>query len=56
MLSDSNIVKGFYDHTERKGKGFRDCLYLAQAHAREMQDDGRIVIETDKINEKIGVI
>lgn len=52
VLSKSDMVKLFYDHTERKGEAFTDCLELAQKHAREMQDDGRIVIETDQTNEK----
>ena len=54
VLSKSDMVKLFYDHTARKGETFTDCLELAQKHAREMQDDGRIVIETDQTNEKTG--
>ena len=40
VLSDSDMVKLFYDHTERKGETFRDCLKLARKHALEMQDPG----------------
>ena len=54
VLSDSDMVKLFYDHTARKREAFRKCLELARKHAMEMQDDGRIVIETDQINEKTG--
>ena len=55
VLSDSDMVKLFYDHTERKGEDFRNCLRHARRHALEMQDDGRIVVETDQINEKNGL-
>ena len=55
VLSDSDMVKLFYDHTERKGETFRDCLKLARKHALEMQDDGRIVVETNQVNEKTGI-
>ena len=54
ILSDSDMVKLFYDHTERNGKVFRDCLRLARSHAEGMQDDGRIVVEADRTNEKTG--
>ena len=52
VLSDSDMVKLFYDHNERKGEAFRKCLELARKHALEMQDDGRIVVEEDQQNEK----
>ena len=54
ILSDSDMVKLFYDHTERKGKVFRDCLRLARSHAEGIQDDGRIVVEADQTNENTG--
>ena len=52
VLSDSDMVKLFYDHTERKGTAFSSCLELSKKHALEMQDDGRIVVEEDQENEK----
>ena len=54
VLSDSDMVKLFYDHTERKGKTFRDCLQLARKHALEMQDGSRIVVEQDQTDSKTG--
>ena len=55
VLSDSDMVKLFYDHTERKGTNFTSCLQLARKHALEMQDDGRVVVETNQVNEKTGI-
>ena len=49
------MVKLFFDHTERKGEAFRFALKESRRHALEMQDDGRVVVETDQINEKTGV-
>lgn len=54
VLSDSDMVKLFYDHTERKGSVFRECLRDARQKARQMQDEGRIVIEEDQIDTKTG--
>lgn len=54
VLSDSDMVKLFYDHTERKGSVFRECLRDARQKARQMQDEGRIVIEEDQIHTKTG--
>ncbi len=55
VLSDSDLVKLFFDHTERKDSAFRECLRLARQYALEMQNDGRVVVETDQVNEKTGV-
>ena len=54
VLSHSDMVKLFYDHTERKGSVFRECLRDARQKARQMQDEGRIVIEEDQIDTKTG--
>ena len=54
ILSDSDMVKLFYDHTERKGSVFRESLRDAKQKARQMQDEGRIVIEEDQIHTKTG--
>ena len=54
VLSKGDMVKLFYDHTERKGTDFTSCLDLAKRHAGEMQKDGRIVVETNQTNEKTG--
>ena len=54
VLSDGDMVKLFYDHTERKGEAFRNCLKLARQYALNMQDDGRVVVEQDQTNEKTG--
>ena len=54
VLSKSDMVKLFYDHTERTGSAFTTCLNTAKRHAEEMQDNSRIVIETDQTNEKTG--
>ena len=55
VLSDTDMVKLFYDHTERKGTDFTSCLQLSRKHAREMQNDGRVVLEVDQINKKTGI-
>lgn len=55
VLSDSDMVKLFFDHTERKGETFRKSLEMARKHAWEMQDDGRIDVVTNQIDEKTGV-
>ena len=52
VLSDSDMVKLFYDHTERKSEAFRFALMDARKNALEMQDDSRIVVEEDQENEK----
>ena len=54
ILSDSDMVKLFYDHTETKGSVFRERLRDAKQKARQMQDEGRIVIEEDQIHTKTG--
>ena len=55
ILSDSDMVNLFYDHSERKGTDFTSCLQLARKHGLEMQDDGRVVVETNQVNEKTGI-
>ena len=55
VLSDSDMVKLFYDHTERRGTAFTSCLELSKKHAEGMQDDGAIVVEQDQENEKTGI-
>ena len=55
ILSDSDMVKLFYDHTERKGESFRKALLDARRHAVEMQDNGRVVAEQDQVDPKTGV-
>ena len=55
VLSDTDMVKLFYDHTERKGQDFRNCLRNARKYAQEMQADGRIIVEVDQVNEKTGI-
>ena len=55
ILSDADMVKLFYDHTERKGSLFRECLRIAKQHAHDIQENGRIVIETDQTDQKTGV-
>ena len=52
VLSNSDMVKLFYDHKERKGTDFTSCLELAEKHAEEMQEDGTIVLEPNQVNEK----
>ena len=48
ILLDSDMVKLFYDHTERKGGVFRECLRSARKHAEEIEKDGWIVIWRDQ--------
>ena len=55
VLSDSDMVKLFYDHKERRGVAFRSALKEACKHAEEMHEDGTIELECDQINEKTGV-
>ena len=54
VLSRSDMVKLFYDHTQRTENAFRKDLSEAIRFAREMQDEGRIVIEDDQIHTKTG--
>lgn len=54
VLSDADMVKLFYDHTERRGDAFRNALKDARKNALEMQKDGRVVVETNQINDKTG--
>ena len=55
VLSDSDMVKLFYDHRERRDVAFRSALKEAYKHAKQMHKDGTIVIECDQVNEKTGV-
>ena len=55
ILSDSDMVKLFYDHTERKDETFRKALLEARRHALEMEAEGRIVVKTDQIDKKTGI-
>ena len=55
VLSDSDMVKLFYDHKERKGTILSSCLQVAKEKAKEMHEDGTIELESDQINEKTGV-
>ena len=55
VLNDADMVKLFFDHTERKGQAFRDCLKLARQHAEAMQKDGHIVVKKNQVNAKTGV-
>ena len=55
VLSNSDMVKLFYDHSERKGTIFTSCLELAKEHARKMHEDGTVVFEEDQVNEKTKV-
>ena len=52
VLSDTDMVKLFFDHKERSGSTFRECLRLARKHAEGMQKDGHIVIEKNQQNPK----
>ena len=54
VLSRSDMVKLFYDHTQRTENAFRKDLSEAIRFAREMQDEGRIIIEEDQIHTKTG--
>ena len=47
-LFDSDMVKLFYDHTERKGGVFRECLRSARKNALQIEEDGWIVIWKDQ--------
>ena len=55
VLSDRDMVRLFFDHKEREGSVFRDCLSLSRKHAEEMQKDGRIVVEQNQQNAKTDV-
>ena len=55
VLSDSDMVKLFYDHKERRGVAFRSALLEARKHAKEMHEDGTVALECDQINEKTSV-
>ena len=55
VLSDSDMVKLFYDHNERRGSAFHSALSEARRYALEMQDESRIVVEEDQENEKTGI-
>ena len=52
VLSDTDMVKLFFDHKEREGSVFRKSLSDARKHAEEMQKDGHIVIEENQQNAK----
>lgn len=54
VLSRSDMVKLFYDHTQRTERAFRKDLSEAIRFAREMQDEGRIVVEEIQIHTKTG--
>ena len=55
VLSESDMVKLFYDHNERRGSAFHSALSEARRYALEMQDESRIVVEEDQENEKTGI-
>ena len=55
VLSDSDMVKLFYDHNERRGSAFHSALSEARRYALEMRDESRIVVETEQAHEKTNI-
>ena len=54
VLSDTDMVKLFFDHNVRKGNVFRKSLSDARKHANEMEENGHIVFEKNQIKAKTG--
>ena len=55
ILCDSDMVKLFFDRTERRDEAFRKCLLDAKNHALKMEKEGRVVVEQDQTDTKTGM-
>ena len=55
VLNDSDMVKLFLDHTKRTGKTHFKALHDARKHAREMHEEGKIVVEQDQMDTRTGI-